>query len=267
MVEYLCQQPSIKLDHETPNSEIALMEATKNNSPIIAEILLKNGANPNVQLKRGNVTPLHEACKKGYVEVIEVLKKFKADPLIEDDIKNIPINYLPDNLKDIMLKYINAFGMKKGPQRERRHKQNGKRVRANSISEENAKETNQLKSNVNNEEEEEENQITPIRSGRKGANNGSSSRNGAKKQQKTKQRVINKEPREIPASYKRIASRILNEDSINFYEKMTEIFIQYTKSNNENLMREFSEMMYSQNFQSIYDSILEGTKPVIFSKD
>jgi len=61
----------------------ALDLAVIHNSPEIVEILLENGANPNIKDKNG-YTPLHRAIIRYSDKIVYLLLKYKADPNIKD---------------------------------------------------------------------------------------------------------------------------------------------------------------------------------------
>ncbi len=61
----------------------ALDLAVIHNSPEIVEILLENGANPNIKDKNG-YTPLHRAVIRYSYKIVYLLLKYGADPNIKD---------------------------------------------------------------------------------------------------------------------------------------------------------------------------------------
>lgn len=61
-----------------------LHDACFNNDVEMVDILLKNGAKPNVSLPntKYEILPLHDACYNGNVKMAEVLLKYGADPCL-----------------------------------------------------------------------------------------------------------------------------------------------------------------------------------------
>ncbi|XP_078387567.1 cyclin-dependent kinase 4 inhibitor D-like isoform X1 [Cetorhinus maximus] len=60
-------------------------------STLVAEELLKNGAEPNVQDKWG-FTPAHDVARSGFLDTMMVLTKYKADVNIRDAMGCLPIH-------------------------------------------------------------------------------------------------------------------------------------------------------------------------------
>ncbi len=73
-----------EIDYQTnPDGNTALHFAAQNGQLETAEVLLKNGANPNIQNEKGE-TPLCLALKKGEEQSGELLLKYNANPNIAD---------------------------------------------------------------------------------------------------------------------------------------------------------------------------------------
>ncbi|XP_043940693.1 cyclin-dependent kinase 4 inhibitor D [Protopterus annectens] len=58
---------------------------------LIADELLKNGANPNVQDSYG-ITPSHDATRTGFLDTLKVLVEHGADVNVPDCTGNLPIH-------------------------------------------------------------------------------------------------------------------------------------------------------------------------------
>jgi len=61
-------------------------------TPELIRLLLKHGADPNVQDDRG-VTSLHEAVRRNKVDAVKVLLQHGADPAIRDSEGKTPTDY------------------------------------------------------------------------------------------------------------------------------------------------------------------------------
>ena len=68
----------------TKNGKTALIQASKNGHYDTAELLLTNGADPNIQDSDGR-TAIELACLNGHYTVTELLLKHNADTNIPDD--------------------------------------------------------------------------------------------------------------------------------------------------------------------------------------
>ena len=73
----------------------------RKNNPVMAEYLLKNGANPNVRNIYGGRTPLIMAAEKGNVALVQLLLKFNADPNLTDKNERTPHMISESLRKDI----------------------------------------------------------------------------------------------------------------------------------------------------------------------
>ncbi|XP_078091171.1 cyclin-dependent kinase 4 inhibitor D-like [Mustelus asterias] len=60
-------------------------------STMVAEELLKNGAEPNIQDIWG-FTPAHDVARSGFLDTMKVLTKYEADVNIEDVLGCLPIH-------------------------------------------------------------------------------------------------------------------------------------------------------------------------------
>ncbi|XP_069783273.1 cyclin-dependent kinase 4 inhibitor D-like [Narcine bancroftii] len=60
-------------------------------STFVAEELLRNGADPNVQDKNG-FTPAHDVARSGFLDTMVVLAKYKSDVNIEDGSGCLPLH-------------------------------------------------------------------------------------------------------------------------------------------------------------------------------
>ncbi|KAK7912882.1 hypothetical protein WMY93_013093 [Mugilogobius chulae] len=58
----------------------------------VAQILLKHGADPNVQDRCTGATPLHDAARTGFVDTVRLLVQFQANPNIRDNKDFRPID-------------------------------------------------------------------------------------------------------------------------------------------------------------------------------
>lgn len=59
---------------------------------LMAEVLIKNKANPNIRGKKG-YTPLHLAVLLKDIRMVHLLLKYGADPNIQDDKELSPMDY------------------------------------------------------------------------------------------------------------------------------------------------------------------------------
>lgn len=84
-------------------SQTALFAATLNGHTLVAEALLKAGANPNI-LCTEKRTALHIAALKDYHEIIKLLLEHQADYEIKDNAGVTPLGYVkPQNSKALQL--------------------------------------------------------------------------------------------------------------------------------------------------------------------
>ncbi|XP_053712759.1 cyclin-dependent kinase 4 inhibitor D-like [Synchiropus splendidus] len=60
-------------------------------SPQIARLLLKKGANPNVQDRHG-IAPVHDAARTGFLDTLQVMVEFGASVNIPDKNGALPIH-------------------------------------------------------------------------------------------------------------------------------------------------------------------------------
>ena len=74
-------------------------------NPELIRLLLKHGANPNVQDDRG-ATPLHEAVKRKKVDAVKVLLQHGADSAIRDSEGKTPIDYAKEAGRNDILKIL-----------------------------------------------------------------------------------------------------------------------------------------------------------------
>lgn len=74
-----------------------------NSHSLVADILLRNGADVNAQEKDGN-TPLHWLVKRGNVEIVQLCLNFKADVHVKNSEGEIPLfNALRSNVEVVKL--------------------------------------------------------------------------------------------------------------------------------------------------------------------
>ncbi|XP_033760138.1 ankyrin repeat domain-containing protein 39-like isoform X1 [Pecten maximus] len=62
----------------------ALHYACRHGRKLVCELLLRHGADANSMTKSGRVTPLHRAAYCGHEDIVSILLKNRADPLIKD---------------------------------------------------------------------------------------------------------------------------------------------------------------------------------------
>jgi hypothetical protein len=73
--------PNLTYDNEQQIPVICFAEG--NNHPEIVQMLLQNGANPDMASKEG-ITPMHLAISESSPDIVSLLLKWKADPNLKD---------------------------------------------------------------------------------------------------------------------------------------------------------------------------------------
>mmetsp|Transcript_842 Transcript_842/g.2899 ORF Transcript_842/g.2899 Transcript_842/m.2899 type:complete len:401 (-) Transcript_842:76-1278(-) len=333
VVQYLCQYASIQkssndslinnfLNHETPTHEIAILEAAKNNATNIASILLKYGANVNVQTSDDKVTPLHEACRHAFSPMILLLLEAGADASIADAQGNTPVQLVPQDAahlieslmddhahgtvkdEDLMLVDDDAAPtggnatQKRGKRRQKSttraaansaatKQANGKqsaptagkkrasargRARNGGISRTRRTHTVTYEDEMQDDDEavrdemqidaEEEPLSTPVRSSRRTStasnafNSTTTTRTGVKASKTSSARKhLQRLAREKPKCYKKISSRKLSTEAKEFYSKLTDTFMTFSQTEDEELRDEVAQLLYSEPFLNLYDEI------------
>ncbi|KAG9344142.1 hypothetical protein JZ751_012624 [Albula glossodonta] len=66
-------------------------------STTVAQLLLRHGANPNLQDSSTGSTPLHDAARQGFLDTVEILIESRADPNIMDYNNRRPIDLAREN--------------------------------------------------------------------------------------------------------------------------------------------------------------------------
>jgi uncharacterized protein len=87
----------------------ALHSAAAARRPDIAEILLANGANPNLRAEAG-VTVFHEVALTGQIDLAEMLLKQGADLNATDNSGKTPLAHAVDGKKDAMAAWLRSHG-------------------------------------------------------------------------------------------------------------------------------------------------------------
>ncbi|VUZ44566.1 unnamed protein product [Hymenolepis diminuta] len=67
------------VEWEAANNQITLSRAVASSSPDMVESLLRNGADPNVDEEKPESTPLIEASKEGFDQIVEILLRYRAN--------------------------------------------------------------------------------------------------------------------------------------------------------------------------------------------
>lgn len=63
----------------------------------VAQLLLERGADPNVTDRHTGTTPLHDAARMGFLDTVQTLVQFFADPNARDSRNYRPIDLARDN--------------------------------------------------------------------------------------------------------------------------------------------------------------------------
>lgn len=58
----------------------------------VAKLLLEAGADPNVRDRSTGATPLHDAARAGFLDTVQLLVQFQADPHALDNQKCRPVD-------------------------------------------------------------------------------------------------------------------------------------------------------------------------------
>lgn len=88
-------------DKIKPYNESLLYHAAVNGKTEMAELLLRNGCNPDEGNEKG-YTPLHAAVLYGFTMVVEILLEYKARVNIQDSYGNTPLHEAVSNNKNDM---------------------------------------------------------------------------------------------------------------------------------------------------------------------
>ncbi|KAM9857323.1 cyclin-dependent kinase 4 inhibitor B [Aulostomus maculatus] len=81
-VEYLLQAGA-EVNSANSFGHTALQVMMMGSTPV-AQLLLRNGADPNVVDRRTGTTPLHDAARTGFLDTVQLLVQFQADPQARD---------------------------------------------------------------------------------------------------------------------------------------------------------------------------------------
>lgn len=83
-VKYLINNGAV-IDAIDEDGMTPLVLASGNGCLLIVKLLLENGANPNIQIRKsGMITPLHNACAWGCNDCVKVLIKYGANINLKD---------------------------------------------------------------------------------------------------------------------------------------------------------------------------------------
>ncbi|VDN97700.1 unnamed protein product [Rodentolepis nana] len=67
------------VEWEATNNQLTLSRAVASNSPDMVENLLRNGCDPNIDEEKPESTPLIEASKDGFDQIVEILLRYRAN--------------------------------------------------------------------------------------------------------------------------------------------------------------------------------------------
>ena len=66
-------------------------------SATVARLLLNHGADPSVTDRSTGATPLHDAARAGFLDTVQLLVLFRADPETRDGRNRRPVDLARDN--------------------------------------------------------------------------------------------------------------------------------------------------------------------------
>ncbi|XP_029290706.1 cyclin-dependent kinase 4 inhibitor B [Cottoperca gobio] len=78
-------------------------------STSVAQVLLKHGADPNVADRSTGGTPLHDAARTGFLDTVQLLVQFLADPHARDNKNNRPIDLARDKGNTDVVDFLEAI--------------------------------------------------------------------------------------------------------------------------------------------------------------
>ncbi|KAI1887511.1 hypothetical protein AGOR_G00191070 [Albula goreensis] len=78
-------------------------------STTVAQLLLRHGANPNLQDSSTGSTPLHDAARQGFLDTVEILIESRADPNIMDYNNRRPIDLARENGHLTVVAFLESF--------------------------------------------------------------------------------------------------------------------------------------------------------------
>lgn len=105
-----CIEYNINLNFQNEKSDTALLIATRlyNNNDIV-ELLLSNGANPNIATIE-NFTPLHESSQSGNYEMTKMLLDYGSDPNILFNDTDSPLHFAVGNNYHDVVEFLLSKG-------------------------------------------------------------------------------------------------------------------------------------------------------------
>ncbi|XP_045072031.1 LOW QUALITY PROTEIN: cyclin-dependent kinase 4 inhibitor B-like [Coregonus clupeaformis] len=75
----------------------------------VAQLLLMQGADPNIADRHTGTTPLHDAARMGFLDTVEILVQFLADPNSRDNRNCRPIDLAKESGHQNVVAFLQAL--------------------------------------------------------------------------------------------------------------------------------------------------------------
>ncbi|XP_029368745.1 cyclin-dependent kinase 4 inhibitor D [Echeneis naucrates] len=75
----------------------------------VAQLLLEQGADPNVADVRTRTTPLHDAARTGFLDTVRLLVEYKADPQARDLANCRPVDLARQNHHKSVVDFLESL--------------------------------------------------------------------------------------------------------------------------------------------------------------
>lgn len=77
-------------------------------SASVAQLLLNHGADPTVTDRSTGATPLHDAARAGFLDTVQLLVLFRADPETRDSKNRRPVDLARDNGHTEVVRFLES---------------------------------------------------------------------------------------------------------------------------------------------------------------